>query len=516
MAQPTLDERFKKGPPTRAEGESHGWMIANERRFILWGLKEGWSAARIGRGLGVNDATVRRFRTKFAKDPGLIFQLDTFEIVGRAKNDEYRCLVCRDHVLGRREIERHVLRHFLDESKVDEMLPREESTAAESSPDIDAPDIPAVQDRGEDLRAPAFAAESADEKLEVTTAASEGPKEPEDFERLVAQIGADGTFEEVLKRALSEVSRRRSQSDPDTQPTPAASISRETPQTLVREPLTLTQLQERRDARLREVESTEAGEEPGQDDGSEAPGAVSDDAGRVIPLPPPPDAEVETPASAPADLRQPEGPPTGRQDASEQIRVQDQEPTETEMMRLAFERLKAQTSEQPVSEPRSVESDSPVQGGEQTNIEAETAPEGPLDTTVARSDPSGVGAESYLEPDGVPSEIEIRRAAYERLRAQTAEQDTVSPPPPGQSLEESERARTRRELERLLGESVSPPQEGPDDTPPLSPPAELRDPGPSARSSVPDAPPHRSRDQARRFRKTPGAGRRGGGLTSAR
>ena len=113
MPKPTLDERFRKGPPTRSADEHHRWMTSDERRFILWGLKEGWSAARIGRGLGVNEATVRRFRARFSSDPTVLLQLGLYEMVGRAGDDEYRCLICGDQLLGRKETERHVLRHYL-------------------------------------------------------------------------------------------------------------------------------------------------------------------------------------------------------------------------------------------------------------------------------------------------------------------------------------------------------------------------------------------------------------------
>jgi IS30 family transposase len=41
-------------------------MNAEERRFVVWGIKEGWSAASIGRALGVNEATVRRNRRRLA------------------------------------------------------------------------------------------------------------------------------------------------------------------------------------------------------------------------------------------------------------------------------------------------------------------------------------------------------------------------------------------------------------------------------------------------------------------
>ena len=256
MAQPTLDDRFKKGSPTRAENESHGWMTSNERRFILWGIKEGWSAARIARGLGVNEATVRRFRTKFAKDPDLIYQLGTYGIYGRARHNEYRCLVCADQILGRGEIERHVLRHFLSESKVEELMLSEAPTPTESPLTVEAPRVAAVQDRAEDSRAVASADEYAEDGSDIAPAPPVAPDQPDDFERLVAQIDADERFEDVLKRALNEVSHRRSQPVQGTPPTPDVNIPQETSETSWQESSTPTQLQERREAHLHEAEAT--------------------------------------------------------------------------------------------------------------------------------------------------------------------------------------------------------------------------------------------------------------------
>ena len=88
-------------------------MTSEERRFVLWGLSEGWSAARIGRALGVNEATVRRFRHRFLKEPVLLLELGLFEMVGSAYDDEYRCLVCSESFLRRQTVERHVLEHFV-------------------------------------------------------------------------------------------------------------------------------------------------------------------------------------------------------------------------------------------------------------------------------------------------------------------------------------------------------------------------------------------------------------------
>ncbi|MDP2949457.1 MAG: helix-turn-helix domain-containing protein [Chloroflexota bacterium] len=132
---PTLDERFKGGPPTREPADAHAWLSAEERRFILWGLKEQWSALRIGRALGVNEATVRRFRKRFWEEPRLLLELGLYEMVGSVRTPEYRCLVCGEQALGRLATERHVLRHYLEEAVVMATLPEVASNSAHQSQD---------------------------------------------------------------------------------------------------------------------------------------------------------------------------------------------------------------------------------------------------------------------------------------------------------------------------------------------------------------------------------------------
>ena len=123
MPRPTLDQSFPKDRPTRGSSQHHSWLTAQERRFILWGLKERWPASRIAAEIKVNEATVRRFRKRFWEDPGLILELDLWEMMGRAKNEEYRCLVCEERVITRRAVQRHILEHFLEEQWVNEFLP---------------------------------------------------------------------------------------------------------------------------------------------------------------------------------------------------------------------------------------------------------------------------------------------------------------------------------------------------------------------------------------------------------
>jgi len=119
LTPPTLDERFSGGPPTRDEETRNSWMTAEERRFILWGFKEGWSAARIGRELGVNEATVRRFRTALKKKPETLLELGLHDKAG----DGHRCLVCGQVAESRPAVDRHILLHYVDEEAADRLVP---------------------------------------------------------------------------------------------------------------------------------------------------------------------------------------------------------------------------------------------------------------------------------------------------------------------------------------------------------------------------------------------------------
>ena len=122
MAQ-TLDERFKDRPPTRGPADHHAWLSAEERRFILWALRDRWSGARIGRALDVHEATVRRFRKRVWDDPTILLELGLLEMIGKIEDDEWRCLVCGLRVEGRRQGERHLALHFVDEYTIAAILP---------------------------------------------------------------------------------------------------------------------------------------------------------------------------------------------------------------------------------------------------------------------------------------------------------------------------------------------------------------------------------------------------------
>ena len=119
MPKPTLDESFAQDLPSRRPDQRHSWLTAGERRFILWGLKERWPATRVAAQLGVNEATVRKFRQNYLEDPTPILELRLYEMAGKLVDDEFKCLVCEDRVSTRQETERHVLRHFLEQGDID-------------------------------------------------------------------------------------------------------------------------------------------------------------------------------------------------------------------------------------------------------------------------------------------------------------------------------------------------------------------------------------------------------------
>ena len=122
MPQQTLGQRFRERVPTRSSEDRHAWLNAEEQRFILCALRDRWSAARIGRALGINAATVRRFRMRYWSDPELLFDLELYEMAGRSVEDLFRCLVCGDRVKGREDMDRHILTHFLDAEVVDSAM----------------------------------------------------------------------------------------------------------------------------------------------------------------------------------------------------------------------------------------------------------------------------------------------------------------------------------------------------------------------------------------------------------
>ena len=82
------------------------------------------------------EATVRRFWKSCLEEPQLILELGLFEMVGRAKDEEYRCLVCEERVVTRIEMQRHVLGHYLDHPWVIKILPKGRKRSSKKSSQV--------------------------------------------------------------------------------------------------------------------------------------------------------------------------------------------------------------------------------------------------------------------------------------------------------------------------------------------------------------------------------------------
>ena len=201
MVQPTLDERFRGSPPTRGKQDRRGWVTDDERRFMLWGLKERWPAAKIGRALGVNEATVRRFKRQISDDPLAVLDLGLFETTGTSPDaGSYHCLICGNAMRGRDRIERHVLGHFFRKDVVDAALPGEQpvgyrATASLSSPlpeieEVDhEPEEPDLLEAQEEFSEPIveLQSEPAEPSSENALEEEDGPPVPDETETLLSE-----------------------------------------------------------------------------------------------------------------------------------------------------------------------------------------------------------------------------------------------------------------------------------------------------------------------------------------
>ena len=64
-----------------------------------------------------------------------MLELGLYEMVGRAKDQEFKCLVCEEKVETKSKIQRHVFSHFLEASAVDyAMAGRGEEDTEEEDP----------------------------------------------------------------------------------------------------------------------------------------------------------------------------------------------------------------------------------------------------------------------------------------------------------------------------------------------------------------------------------------------
>ena len=101
-------------------------------------MKEGWSTTRIGRALGVNEPAVRRSRRRFWRNPERLLELGLFEMVGRAKDQEFKRLVCEEKVESKSKIQRPVYSHFLEEFAVEYAVEGREEKATKEDEEEDA------------------------------------------------------------------------------------------------------------------------------------------------------------------------------------------------------------------------------------------------------------------------------------------------------------------------------------------------------------------------------------------
>ena len=99
---------------------SRARMGAEEKRFVLWGLKEGWSSSDIAAVLGVYTETVAQFRAQLLKDPNTLSALAVLELdeeeTGAAV---FQCLVCSARLNSRSLADRHAFAHFFRGSDSD-------------------------------------------------------------------------------------------------------------------------------------------------------------------------------------------------------------------------------------------------------------------------------------------------------------------------------------------------------------------------------------------------------------
>ena len=120
MVGKTLDERFREGPPSRGEDSSRARMGIEEKRFVLWGLKEGWSYSDIAAVLGVYTETVGQFRDQLLKDPNTLSALAVLELDKEGTGGTvFQCLVCAARLNSRSLVDRHAFAHFFRGSDSD-------------------------------------------------------------------------------------------------------------------------------------------------------------------------------------------------------------------------------------------------------------------------------------------------------------------------------------------------------------------------------------------------------------
>lgn len=97
-------------------------MNVEEKRFVLWGLKEKWSPSRIADALGVNEISVRRFRTDLVRNPNALIDLELFDQIQAQGVRAFQCAVCAVQLNSLDRVDQHVLTHFLEDADLDSAI----------------------------------------------------------------------------------------------------------------------------------------------------------------------------------------------------------------------------------------------------------------------------------------------------------------------------------------------------------------------------------------------------------
>ena len=122
MPRKTLDELFRAGPPRRNSDDSREELNAEEKQFVLWGLKEEWELSRIAEAIGVDESAVLGFRADLVSEPDVLLTLDVVEPIEDQGVTMFRCVVCTVHLNSPDQIDRHALAHFLKDSDLDSAI----------------------------------------------------------------------------------------------------------------------------------------------------------------------------------------------------------------------------------------------------------------------------------------------------------------------------------------------------------------------------------------------------------
>ncbi len=143
---------------------------------------------------------MRRFRRTFWEDPERLLELSLYEMVGRAKDQEFRCLVCEEKVESKTNAERHLLSHYLEKPAVDWVM--EERTVVTQQEAEDEQ----TEEEEDDDQEPRRRRRKKTAGLRASTVQQYSPPE----ERAYWVLGSPGLFSSGSMRSLATGGRRPS------------------------------------------------------------------------------------------------------------------------------------------------------------------------------------------------------------------------------------------------------------------------------------------------------------------